>query len=50
MGDILRTHGTAAVVIHVARIGWQRREGDGAEADNIVSPTVREKGRLVCAL
>ena len=44
--------GTAAVVIPAARIGWQRRGGDGAEAEvqDIVLPVVGEEGSLAHAL
>ena len=44
--------GTAAVVIPAARIGWQRRGDDGAEAEvqDIVLPVVGEEGSLAHAL
>ena len=44
--------GTAAVVIPAARIGWQRRGVDGAEAEvqDIVLPVVGEEGSLTHAL
>ena len=44
--------GTAAVVIPAARIGWQRRGAEGAEAEvqDIVLPVVGEEGSLAHAL